>query len=337
LIINEELDENTLEASLTKINNEKIIFFSIRNNQFSNINLFNKLASALESCDSLKSVTISKNNVPSGFKEGMKTIISLFKNNKSIRNINLSNNFIYKDLFSELLKEGLNGSKIYTLDLSCNFLCFNSCRKLAVWLKYHRTLRKLYLQLNQTLNFKREGCEVILESLKLHKNFLVLDVSHMVLTGFGEKMGEFISECKTLKELIIQNTSMNKDDFIHICKAVDKSLTLTTLDLSDNSGAGDEALEYVGMMIATNSSLYTLNMNNINITKKNVKFLRNPLIQNTTIANYSLNNNSKLGFSNLFDVFVKKMNVKMISVKNILEKEFVEKFMKERQDVEVIL
>ena len=313
---------------------------SIQNNKFIRIDLFNQLFDMLINCKTLKSVKISNNIIPSGFDKVCALFTKLFKSNKNIRNINLSNNFIYTKYFVRILKEGLAGSLLYILDISCNFITYEGWEKLAEWLKYHRTLRVLNLHHNSTNDLKKEGSEMILEELKHPINFLSLDLSNMVLTGFGQKMGNFINSCLTLRDLKIEKVKMNSKDVEEITKAVSDSNSLEFLNISQNS-FDDASLEHLSKMIEKNKSIKIIYLEKLKITTKNFeKFLKVAFERNTTLEELSFNGNSELKFGDLYEVFFKKKKIKKLCFKSIPVKEeeqmiFVKLFRELRKDVTI--
>ena len=292
----------------------------------------------LINCKTLRSFIFSDNQNITGFEDGFRYIIKLIKSNDKLRHINLAMSYLYEKYVLEL-REALKGKPILTLDLSSNFIGLNGCKKIAEWLKRNRSLKVLCLQSNTQNEFKKEGCDLITNALVYHNAIQHLDVSGMIITGFGDRMGNFLAENKTLKELKIRATRMNIDDIKHICKSVGRNETLLDFNMSENDTGSDKSIEFISSMIETNKNLKILSLDKSGISPKNCKMLFDAIEKNCIIENYSMNENIKMKTKLFLDFFIIQKNVKILSIANPQhikvqeDVELIEKFFKEREDV----
>ena len=335
--IHKELRTESTKTFLDRMKNEKIIAFSISHNNFNTLTHFQSLINSLIKCDSLKSFTFTENNNTTGFEEGWKLIIKLLRENKAIRHLNLSMAFLYDKYLNEIFRDALKFKRIKSLDLSSNFITFPGSKKIAEWLKKNKSLKMLNLQQNTMNEFKKEGSDVIVLELISHPSIQSLDLSNMILTGFGEKLGKLIESSKTLKELKIKNNRMNLDDFIKICTPMCDNTTIINLNMSDNDCGTEKAFEYIAMFLEKNKTLKNLGLDKMGINSKNSDKLFDGIKINESIEFYSLNENVKMKIKNLLEILIQKPNVKHISMLNIKVKkedeEMIEIFLKERSDV----
>lgn len=214
--IRKDLNQENTAQYIEQIEKQKVYSFSIRKNRFEKLGFFQLIVNALIKNKNLRSFIFTDNYNTTGFEEGWKMIISLLKENKYIRNVNLSMSFLYDKYLSALL-QSFKGKRIKSLDLSSNFITYLGCKKISDWLKTNKSLKILNLQQNTRNEFKREGSDILVEQLINHQSIISLDLSNMILTDLGVKMGELIATSKNLKELKIKNIRMNLEDYKNIC------------------------------------------------------------------------------------------------------------------------
>lgn len=342
--VNKELTSEYLQAIVERIRKEKVSSITIRNNLFKSFNNFAFLITELIQNKNLKTFTFGDNHNTTGFDEGWMLITKLIAENKNLRHLYLSMSFLYDKYLKGIFKEALIGKRIKTLDLSSNFITYPGTRRIAEWLGTNKTLQVLALQQNTMNEFKKEGSDAIVEKLMTHKSITTLDLSNMILTGLGEKMGELIKSSRTLKELRIRGTRMNLDDFKHICLPMCGNELITEINLSENDTRNDKSLEYIAKMIKENKTLKIISLEKLGISNKNCQIIFDAIAQNETIENYSFTYHQKFKISTILDFFKNKSNAKALKVltisafdvkKNGEENDLVEKFKAERDDVNV--
>jgi hypothetical protein len=339
LDINKELSSENINEHITRLDSEKITTFSIRHNHFQKLSHFENIMRKLNKKNTLQSFTFSENNNTTGFDNGWQLIVKLLEENNNIRHVNLSMSFLYEKFVDPIFK-ALKGKKIYTLELASNFITFSGAKKIAEWLKRNRSLKVLNLQQNTMNEFKREGSDIIVTQLIKFHQLQNLDLSHMVLTGFGVKMSEYIKSTTSLKELRIRAVRMNFDDFTLIMDAFCQNTSLEDVNIGDNYPGNDECFSLVANVIEKNSTLRSFNLDKLNINKKGLKIKLMAIEKNTILEVFSFNENlAKIPIEAYLEFFMDRKPLKSLAIVNKEYKSkgdgksLIEKFRKEREDV----
>lgn len=225
-----------------------------------------------------------------GFEEGWKIIIKFLNQIKKLRVLNLSMSYLYDKYIDDIFKS-LKNKKLTNLDLSSNFITSSGARIIAKWLSKNKTIKYLNLEQNTMNEFKRDGADLILESLKLHPRIAFLDLSHMMLTGLGEKTALFLKSTQSLKSLKLRNVRMNVDDHNYLFSALLENETLEILDIGENATGIDKSVEHLSNAIEKATKLKDLNIDKFGITKKMYEVFFNALKKNKSLVKIYLNEN----------------------------------------------
>jgi Ran GTPase-activating protein (RanGAP) involved in mRNA processing and transport len=277
--------------------------------------LFKNIIQALASSDTLHTFIFTQNLNSSGFEIGWKLLFKFFQVSSHLRNVILAESFIQDKHINELI-ESLKHKKLHTLDLSSNFLTAEGAVKLSEFLKKDKNLKILKLQQNSKLDFKKEGCAAIIDSIYKHHHIKTLDLSSMNLTGFGNSVAKLIQENTSLQELRIKNARMNCEDFKLICQAMETNSNIEELNIGDNNAENLTAYEYISSMIEKNKNLKTIGLEKMHLSVKKTKNVIEALISNTTIQKFYLNDNPKLKILFILDIFIKKANLNLLHIAN---------------------
>jgi hypothetical protein len=341
LEVNKDLNEENFKTYMEQIEKENVEYFHIRKNHFNNINLFRDLLKSLSKCKNLKTFTFTDNYNTTGFDQGWKIISDFLKETSSLKKLNLSLSFMYDKYLAFIFKDSLKGKKIENLDLSSNFITLAGSKKISEWLMTNKSLKYLNLQQNTMNEFKKEGADFIISSLISHPCIISLDLSNMIITGFGEKLGDLIKVSQTLKILRIIKTRMNLDDYKFLSLALCQNNVLTDLNISENDCKSEQAIDLVASFIQSNKTLKHVYLDNLGIGDRNCNNLLAAILENETIESYSFNDNPRLLFKTLFPVLVPKKKLKKLnfclvefSSRNFKEdEESLTKFKIERPDI----
>jgi Ran GTPase-activating protein (RanGAP) involved in mRNA processing and transport len=240
--------------------------------------------------------------------------------------------------------------RIRYLDLSENFITLDGLEIIANFLKNNKTLQKLNLCRNAQCQFKPDGVKLITEALIQNPNIEFIDFSYMNLTGCGVYIGNFISENKNIKSIILRNVMLNAVDFKNIFVPLKNNDVLQEIDISLNDMGGDKSLQYIADAIIENKTLHTVKMDQININNDNYEIIFKAIEQNKTITSYSVNFNSKIKPMIMLNFFIKQKHVKHLEYDpfdkenpndkkkelTLEEKKMFSKFKTERPDMKLI-
>lgn len=279
------------------------------------------------------------------------SLFKLFNNNYNIRCIDLVDSSV-NDAIIESLSLIFEDKRIRYLNLSDNYITKNGAKYLSNFLSKNKTLQKLYLNNNDLREFRHEGVEYITQSLCNHPNIRILSFINMTLTGCGKAVGELIKNSKSLISINLKGCDLNTLDFKNICNALsgDISKTIKSVNLSYNDMAGNKSIEEIGKMIEANKALTYLNLNKMNINMDNYQLILNGLSGNKTIRNFRFSYNPKIKPRIILEYFFYRkelnsltyipykddINDKKEKVEfNLDEKKLIEKFKNERKDVKL--
>ena len=354
---NENMESNIgthLETNSNLINNinsdkliSKIKSVKIIDSDISDLISFNKIMKYI-SDKNIKKFLFVGNNINSDF-EGWDAISSFLEQNYKLRYLDIHNASIYDYHLNDLLRP-LADKRIRFLNLSENFLTFEGAKIISDFLKNNKTLQILNLSRNAQCQFKTEGVKCILQSLIKNKNIELIDFSFMNLTGCGEYIGNFISNNKSIENIILKNVLLNYNDFKNIFIPLKKNGTVKEIDISMNDMGGDKSLECIAGAIKENKSLECLKMDQININNDNYNIIFEAIEENKTIKKYSINYNSNIKPKIVINFFTKQMHVKYLEYipfdkenekdknkeLNLEEKKLFEKLKAERPDMTLI-
>ena len=354
---NENMESNIgthLETNSNLINNinsdkliSKIKSVKIIDSDISDLISFNKIMKYI-SDKNIKKFLFVGNNINSDF-EGWDAISLFLEQNYKLRYLDIHNASIYDYHLNDLLRP-LADKRIRFLNLSENFLTFEGAKIISDFLKNNKTLQILNLSRNAQCQFKTEGVKCILQSLIKNKNIELIDFSFMNLTGCGEYIGNFISNNKSIENIILKNVLLNYNDFKNIFIPLKKNETVKEIDISMNDMGGDKSLECIAGAIKENKSLECLKMDQININNDNYNIIFEAIEKNKTIKKYSINYNSNIKPKIVINFFTKQMHVKYLEYipfdkenekdknkeLNLEEKKLFEKLKAERPDMTLI-
>jgi hypothetical protein len=354
---NENMESNIgthLETNSNLINNinsdklnSKIKSVKIIDSDISDLISFNKIMKYI-SDKNIKKFLFVGNNINSDF-EGWDAISLFLEQNYKLRYLDIHNASIYDYHLNDLLRP-LADKRIRFLNLSENFLTYEGAKIISDFLKNNKTLQILNLSRNAQCQFKTEGVKFILQSLIKNKNIELIDFSFMNLTGCGEYIGNFISNNKSIENIILKNVLLNYNDFKNIFIPLKKNGTLKEIDISMNDMGGDKSLECIAGAIKENKSLECLKMDQININNDNYNIIFEAIEENKTIKKYSINYNSNIKPKIVINFFIKQMHVKYLEYipfdkenekdknkeLNLEEKKLFEKLKAERPDMTLI-
>jgi len=354
---NENMESNIgthLETNSNLINNinsdkliSKIKSVKIIDSDISDLISFNKIMKYI-SDKNIKKFLFVGNNINSDF-EGWDAISSFLEQNYKLRYLDIHNASIYDYHLNDLLRP-LADKRIRFLNLSENFLTYEGAKIISDFLKNNKTLQILNLSRNAQCQFKTEGVKFILQSLIKNKNIELIDFSFMNLTGCGEYIGNFISNNKSIENIILKNVLLNYNDFKNIFIPLKKNETVKEIDISMNDMGGDKSLECIAGAIKENKSLECLKMDQININNDNYNIIFEAIEKNKTIKKYSINYNSNIKPKIVINFFTKQMHVKYLEYipfdkenekdknkeLNLEEKKLFEKLKAERPDMTLI-
>ena len=354
---NENMESNIgthLETNSNLINNinsdkliSKIKSVKIIDSDISDLISFNKIMKYI-SDKNIKKFLFVGNNINSDF-EGWDAISLFLEQNYKLRYLDIHNASIYDYHLNDLLRP-LADKRIRFLNLSENFLTFEGAKIISDFLKNNKTLQVLNLSRNAQCQFKTEGVKCILQSLIKNKNIELIDFSFMNLTGCGEYIGNFISNNKSIENIILKNVLLNYNDFKNIFIPLKKNETVKEIDISMNDMGGDKSLECIAGAIKENKSLECLKMDQININNDNYNIIFEAIEKNKTIKKYSINYNSNIKPKIVINFFIKQMHVKYLEYipfdkenekdknkeLNLEEKKLFEKLKAERPDMTLI-
>ena len=186
--------------------------------------------------------------------------------------------------------------RIRYLNLSENYITMNGAKYLSNFLYKNKTLQTLKLNNNDLREFRHEGIDHLVQSLNNHPNIRILSFTYMTVTGCGKAVGELIKNSKSLISISLKGCDLNTIDFKNICSALSGNIskTIKSVNLSHNDMAGNKSLEEIGKMIGANKTLTYLNLSKININMDNYKFILNGLSENKMIRNFSFSYNPKI-------------------------------------------
>ena len=342
---NDNLETN--EDKNCNINESNIKTVKFYGCKFDNLNIFYKIMNLLKS-EKIRKFSFFENNINSDF-EGWEIISDFLQKDYSLRYLDLHSSSLY-DYHLNNIMGALIDKRIRYLNLSENFLTLEGVKIISDFLKENKTLQKLNLCRNAQSQFKSEAVKCIVESLIFNPNIKFLDCSYMILTGCGEFIGKFISTSKSIETIILRNVQLNAVDFKNIFVPLKTNKVLKEIDISLNDMGGDKSLQYIADAIKENKSLYTMKMDNINITNDNYQIIFSAIEQNKIINRYSLNYNSKIKPKILLSFFLTQKQVKHLEYEpydkenpedknkelTLEERKIFEKFKTERPDMELV-
>ena len=342
-----EINSNLINNINSDKLNSKIKSIKIIDSDISDLISFNKIMKYI-SDKNIKKFLFVGNNINSDF-EGWDAISLFLEQNYKLRYLDIHNASIYDYHLNDLLRP-LADKRIRFLNLSENFLTYEGAKIISDFLKNNKTLQILNLSRNAQCQFKTEGVKCILQSLIKNKNIELIDFSFMNLTGCGEYIGNFISNNKSIENIILKNVLLNYNDFKNIFIPLKKNETVKEIDISMNDMGGDKSLECIAGAIKENKSLECLKMDQININNDNYNIIFEAIEENKTIKKYSINYNSNIKPKIVINFFTKQMHVKYLEYipfdkenekdknkeLNLEEKKLFEKLKAERPDMTLI-
>lgn len=328
------MTSETCEKIISNINTQNITCLVIKNNQFNKITHFKKLIETLIAKDCLIKFIFSNNQTLTGFEDGWKIIIKLISSTNKLKFLNFSLSYIYDKYLDEIFK-ALKKKKITALDLSSNFITSSGGKQIAFWLSRNKTLKSLNLEQNTMNEFKRDGSDFIMDALNAHPQIAFLNLSHMQLTGFGEKLALMLKSSKSLKALKIRNTRMNLDDQQFLFKALLENESLEVLDIAENPSGVDKSVEFLSEAIENVKNLKEINLEKFGFAKKMQDLFFQALSKNKSLEKLFLNDN-RISVKPLLAALAQCKTIKEVNVSNkefeysFAEREEIESFVLER-------
>ena len=338
----EENQKEELDKDNNNINTIKIFSCKI-----DNLYMFNKLMKYIQK-KNIKKFYFYDNNINGDF-DGWDSISEFLENNYHIRYIDLHCSNIYDNQLNSII-QALTDKRIRLLNLSENFISYEGTTIISSFLNNNKTLQRLNISRNSKNEFKAEGVQNILESLIFNPNIEYINFSYMNLTGCGVHIGNFLSDNKSLKTLILIKVQLNAIDFKNIFKSVKINDIIKEIDVSYNDMGGDKSLEYISNGIKENKSLNCLKIEHININDDNYQIIFDGIENNKNISSYNVNYNNKIKPKIILNFFSKQMHVKKLEYspydkysdedKNkeltLEEKKYFDKVKIERPDMKLI-
>ena len=344
---NFETDSNVINNIKDKKLNRRIKSVKIIESNIDDLIIFIKIMKLISNKDIKKFFFVS-NNINSDF-EGWDAISSFFEQNYKLRYIDLHSATIYDYHLNNLMKP-LFDKRIRFLNLSENFITYEGAKIISEFLKNNKTLQILNLSRNAQCQFKAEGVKYIIDSLLYNKNIEKIDFSYMNLTGCGIHVGKFISNNKSIENIVLRNVLLNINDFKNIFLPLKQSTTLKEIDISMNDMGGDKSLQFISDSIKVNTSLECLKIEQLNINNDNYNIIFDGIENNKTITKYYISYNSDIKPKIVINFFMKEKQVKHLEYipydkenekdKNkeltLEEKKLFQKCKNERLDMELI-
>ena len=324
------------------LKNEEIIKVYISEIKIKDKNTFAELITFFRNQD-IKIFSIYDTNINDADSIIFYSIIEILEKNINIRSLDLRNCNLNDNNLNDLTR-AISDKRIRYLDLSKNGLTVEGASILEKFLIVNKTLQKLNLSHNSSSFFKAEGIEYIVDALKSHPNIKYIDFSGMNITGCGEFLSDLIMENKSLENLILENNTLNGNDFKFIFQAVKGNKFIKVLDVSYNDMGGNKIYEYIRDAVKENESLIELKMDKININDDNYTIIFEGIENNKNISKYSMSYN-QIKTKIVIEFFIKQAQVKNLifktSEKNkeltLEEKKLLEKCKNERPDLNVII
>ena len=318
-----------------------------------NFELFSNLIDIISTYPLLKKLSFCESIFEKGFL-GWDNIIHLINQNQNLRWLDFHKSSINNVILNVILKS-IENKRIRYLDLSENFINKDGAKNIGSFLQKNKTLQRLILNNNDLEEFKNEGVDYICEPLYSHPHIELINFSSMIITGCGESISHLIKHTKSLKTIILRECSLNLKDFQNICRAMcfnNISKTITNVDLSFNDMASDKSIEEIGQMIRTNKNLTTLNMDKMNLNMSNYNIILNALNENDNIIDFSFCYNPYIKPKIILEYFLYRKYINSLSyvpyksdinLKNekiefsLDEKKIIEKFKENRKEVKLIV
>ena len=363
-IINLKLEnKNDLKKSYKIRNNKKtnekdniIIIDSIYLENIiieNNFELFSNLIDIISTYPLLKKLSFCESTFEKDFL-GWDNIVHLINQNQNLRWLDFHKSSINNVILNVILKS-IENKRIRYLDLSENFINKDGAKNIGIFLQKNKTLQRLILNNNDLEEFKNEGVDYICEPLYNHPHIELINFSSMIITGCGETISQLIKHTKSLKTIILRECSLNLKDFQNICRAMclnNLSKTITNVDLSFNDMASDKSIEEIGQMIRSNKNLTTLNMDKMNLNMSNYNIILNALNENDNIIDFSFCYNPHIKPKIILEYFLYRKYINSLSyvpyksdinLKNekiefsLDEKKIIEKFKENRKEVKLLV
>jgi hypothetical protein len=279
-----------------------------------NFELFLNLIDIISTYPLLKKLSFCESTFEKGFL-GRDNIIHLINQNKNLRWLDFHKSRINNAILNVILKS-IENKRIRYLDLSENFINKDGAKNIGSFLQKNKTLQRLILNNNDLEEFKNEGVDYICEPLYNHPHIELINFSSMIITGCGETISQLIKHTKSLKTIILRECSLNLKDFQNICRAMclnNLSKTITNVDLSFNDMASDKSIEEIGQMIRSNKNLTTLNMDKMNLNMSNYKIILNALNENDNIIDFSFCYNPHIKPKIILEYFLYRKYINSLS------------------------
>jgi len=349
IVLCDDINKESLGSVKEKLaqGGDTIKSVKIFNSQIENVSLFIQIMGCFND-KNIQKFAFFDNTLNIEF-DGWESISQFFDNNYAIRFVDLHNTNIYDNHLIDILRS-LSDKRIRLLNLSKNFITIDGANSIGDFIRNNKTLQRLILSQNNQNNFKSEGVKIITESLVNNPNIKLIDFSYMHLTGCGQYIGKFISNCKSIESIILKDDQLNVVDFKNIFENIKTSKSLKEIDVSMNNMGGDKSIQYIADSIKVNKSLDTLKIDKININNDNYQFIFNAIESAKNITTYSINHNSNVNPKIVLDFFSKQKHVKILYYEpfdknsnedrkkelTLEEKRLFEKMKNERTDMKII-
>ena len=349
IILCDDINKESLNSVKEKLANDNDTIKSVKifNLQIENISIFIQIIGCFNG-KNIQKFAFFDNTLNIDF-DGWESISQFFENDYAIRFVDLHNTNVYDNHLIEILRS-LSDKRIRLLNLGRNFITIDGAKSIADFIRNNKTLQRLILSQNNQNNFKSEGVKIITESLVSNPNIKLVDFSYMHLTGCGEYIGKFISNCKSIESIIIKDVQLNAVDFKNIFQSIKTSKSLKEIDVSMNDMGGDRSIQYIADSIKVNKSLDTLKIDKININNDNYQIIFGAIENAKNITTISINYNSNVKPKIVLDFFIRQRHVKTLYYepfdknsnedrkKELMldEKKLFEKIKNERSDMKII-
>ena len=230
---------------------------------------------------------------------GVKIVAEVLHSNRTVENINLSNNRIsYKEanFLSECIE---NNCTLKEIDISYNKISNDGVKSIVTALKYNCTLTKLNVANNKISTL---AAPAISESLKVNNTIKELNLSYNCIENGFTKITESIQENKALTVLDISHNNISCEGMLAVQKFLMVNSTLVDLNMSHNT---------IGDAIYISASLQKLNISHCKISNIGASRIRDCLLENNELHKLDVSHNkiSYHGGVNIFNGL--KMNKKL--------------------------
>jgi len=227
-----------------------------------------KIADAVKSCKSLKSLGISENNIGN---YGASKIGEMLEINKTLQKLFLWDDNIGDEGLVDLSRGVMKNSSLKKLELDGNKINMKGAEALANAISEHKTLEKLSLNNTEIDN----DCAIFI--------------------------GKALAKNDTLKEIYLKKNSLEPIAVWNIAEGIKNNKSLIDLEMGNNR-FGSEAAAYIGNMLEFNNTLEALGIEGNSIQTDGMIAFANGLRKNKKLLELCLGCQKKNDFDGLVEI-----------------------------------